>query len=157
MLRWKHGTNSAMATLGRSGAIVDDGFASTHHLTVGSPITLETPGGRRIAVRVSAIYSPPQAENALDARSQPRPIRLRNLADDPRSSGFPDSHPPMGSFLGVPIRIRDEVFGNLYLTESTRGEFSAEDEELTTALAASSRPPGGGPDQRGCPVDCGGG
>ena len=69
---------------------------------------------------------------------EPRPIRLRNLADDPRSSGFPESHPPMGSFLGVPIRIRDEVFGNLYLTESTRGEFSAEDEELTTALAATA-------------------
>ena len=69
---------------------------------------------------------------------EPRPIRLRNLADDPRSSGFPENHPPMGSFLGVPIRIRDEVFGNLYLTESTRGEFSAEDEELTTALAATA-------------------
>jgi two-component system, NarL family, sensor histidine kinase DevS len=69
---------------------------------------------------------------------EPHPIRLCNLADDPRSSGFPDSHPPMGSFLGVPIRIRDEVFGNLYLTESTRGEFSAEDEELTTALAATA-------------------
>lgn len=69
---------------------------------------------------------------------EPHPIRLRDLADDPRSSGFPDSHPPMGSFLGVPIRIRDEVFGNLYLTESTHGEFSAEDEELTTALAATA-------------------
>ncbi|HEX5810789.1 MAG TPA: GAF domain-containing protein [Pseudonocardia sp.] len=68
----------------------------------------------------------------------PRPIRLGNLADDSRSSGFPSSHPPMGSFLGVPIRIRDVVFGNLYLTESTHGEFSAEDEELTTALAATA-------------------
>ena len=44
----------------------------------------------------------------------------------------------MDSFLGVPIRIRDEVFGNLYLAESTRGEFTAEDEELTTALAATA-------------------
>ena len=44
----------------------------------------------------------------------------------------------MASFLGVPIRIRDEVFGNLYLTESTRGEFSAEDEELANALAATA-------------------
>lgn len=68
----------------------------------------------------------------------PRPIRLRDLADDPRSSGVPEHHPRMRSFLGVPIRIRDEVFGNLYLTESTHGEFSAEDEELTTALAATA-------------------
>ena len=44
----------------------------------------------------------------------------------------------MESFLGVPIRVRDEVFGNLYLTESTHGEFSAEDEELATALAATA-------------------
>ena len=44
----------------------------------------------------------------------------------------------MASFLGVPIRIRDEVFGNLYLAESTRGEFTAEDEQLTTALAATA-------------------
>ncbi len=68
----------------------------------------------------------------------PRPIRLRKLTDDPRSSGFPADHPPMDSFLGVPIRVRDEVFGNLYLTESTHGEFTGEDEELTTALAATA-------------------
>ena len=60
----------------------------------------------------------------------PAPDPAARIADDPRSSGFPPEHPPMDSFLGVPIRIRDEVFGNLYLTESTRGEFSAEDEEL---------------------------
>jgi two-component system, NarL family, sensor histidine kinase DevS len=68
----------------------------------------------------------------------PRPIRLRQIAGDPRSVGFPPGHPPMRSFLGVPIRIRDEVFGNLYLAESTRGEFSAEDEELTLALAVTA-------------------
>ncbi|GEL24270.1 histidine kinase [Pseudonocardia sulfidoxydans NBRC 16205] len=66
------------------------------------------------------------------------PIRLRHVADDPRSSGFPPGHPVMESFLGVPIRIREEVFGNLYLTESERGEFSAEDEELARALAATA-------------------
>lgn len=70
---------------------------------------------------------------------EPRPLRLRVLGDDPRSYGFPPGHPPMGSFLGVPIRIRDEVFGNLYLTEK-RGapEFSAEDEDLVLALAAAA-------------------
>jgi signal transduction histidine kinase len=67
-----------------------------------------------------------------------RPIRLRVIADDPRSVGFPDHHPPMTSFLGVPIRVRSVVFGNLYLTECASGEFSAEDEELVAALAATA-------------------
>ena len=63
----------------------------------------------------------------------------RRIGDDPRSSGFPPGHPPMASFLGVPIRIRDEVFGNLYLPSSTRGQFSAEDEELTTGAGRDRR------------------
>jgi signal transduction histidine kinase len=67
-----------------------------------------------------------------------QPIRLRRIADDPRSVGFPAGHPPMGSFLGVPLRVRDEVFGNLYLTERVGGEFTAEDAELATALAAAA-------------------
>jgi signal transduction histidine kinase len=66
------------------------------------------------------------------------PIRLRTMSDDPRSVGFPPNHPPMSSFLGVPIRVRDVVFGNLYLTECQNGEFSAEDEELVSALAATA-------------------
>jgi signal transduction histidine kinase len=66
------------------------------------------------------------------------PIRLGRLADDLRSSGFPAHHPAMGSFLGVPIRVGEEVFGNLYLTESRRGAFSAEDQELAVALAATA-------------------
>ncbi len=68
----------------------------------------------------------------------PAPIRLDSIAADPRSCGFPPGHPPMAGFLGVPIRIRDEVFGNLYLTESTQGGFTAEDEQLITALAATA-------------------
>jgi len=68
----------------------------------------------------------------------PRPIRLRTMSDDVRSVGFPPHHPPMASFLGVPVRVRDEVFGNLYLTEAESGQFSAEDEELVTALAATA-------------------
>lgn len=67
-----------------------------------------------------------------------RPVRLDRLSDDGRSSGFPHHHPPMNSFLGVPIRVGDEVFGNLYLTESSRGSFSVEDEELAVALAATA-------------------
>lgn len=68
----------------------------------------------------------------------PRPIRLDVIADDVRSVGFPPSHPPMSSFLGVPIRVRNEIFGNLYLTEAAAGEFTADDEELVTALAATA-------------------
>ena len=88
---------------------------------------------------VARIGHLPEGKGLLGALIQdPRPIRLRRIASDPRSAGFPPGHPPMNSFLGVPIRIRDEVFGNLYLSESTKGEFSAEDEELTLALAATA-------------------
>jgi signal transduction histidine kinase len=68
----------------------------------------------------------------------PRPIRLRNIGDDPRSVGFPPQHPPMSSFLGVPVRVREEVFGNLYLAESAAGEFSVDDEHVVTALAVTA-------------------
>jgi signal transduction histidine kinase len=81
----------------------------------------------------------PQGKGLLGVLIEdPRSIRLGRIGDDPRSSGFPAGHPPMASFLGVPIRIRDEVFGNLYLADSTRGQFSAEDAELATALAAAA-------------------
>ena len=68
----------------------------------------------------------------------PHPIRLRTMSEDMRSTGFPAHHPPMSSFLGVPIRVRDAIFGNLYLSEAESGEFTAEDEELVTALAATA-------------------
>jgi signal transduction histidine kinase len=69
----------------------------------------------------------------------PRPIRLARIADDPRSSGLPDDHPQMTTFLGVPIRSREAVFGNLYLTDRADGSpFTAEDEELILALAATA-------------------
>lgn len=88
---------------------------------------------------VRAIGNLPEGKGVLGALIEdPRPIRLTNISDDPRSSGFPAGHPPMTSFLGVPIRVRDEVFGNLYLTDSVRGEFSDEDEELARALAATA-------------------
>lgn len=65
-------------------------------------------------------------------------VRMQALSAHPDSVGFPDAHPPMGSFLGVPIRVRGIVFGNLYLTDSDRGEFTSEDEQLVTALADSA-------------------
>ena len=71
--------------------------------------------------------------------SDPVPIRLASLSAHPAAAGFPPGHPPMGSFLGVPVRIGEEVFGNLYLTERTAGgEFTADDEELAIALAAAA-------------------
>ncbi len=67
-----------------------------------------------------------------------RSIRLAHLSEDPRSAGFPAHHPEMDGFLGVPIRVRDEVYGNLYLTNRVGGAFTQEDEELVTALAATA-------------------
>jgi signal transduction histidine kinase len=69
----------------------------------------------------------------------PTPIRLADLSEHPDAAGFPPGHPPMRSFLGVPVKIRDRVFGNLYLTEK-RGasEFSDVDMELMTALAGAA-------------------
>jgi signal transduction histidine kinase len=71
--------------------------------------------------------------------SDPHALRLANIASHPHSSGFPAGHPPMTSFLGVPIRIRDEVYGNLYLTGKRGGaSFDEEDETLVTALSAAA-------------------
>ena len=71
--------------------------------------------------------------------SDPRPLRIANLADHPQRYGFPAHHPPMTSFLGVPVRVRDEVYGNLYLTEKMgTTEFSEEDEALVEALALAA-------------------
>jgi len=67
------------------------------------------------------------------------PLRLHDLAEDPRSVGFPPGHPPMRSFLGVPILLRGVAYGNLYLTEKQDGEdFTEEDEELVTLLAGQA-------------------
>jgi signal transduction histidine kinase len=68
-----------------------------------------------------------------------RPLRLHDISEDPRSVGFPPGHPPMRTFLGVPIHLRGAAYGNLYLTEKARGgDFTDEDEELVTLLAAQA-------------------
>jgi two-component system, NarL family, sensor histidine kinase DevS len=68
-----------------------------------------------------------------------RTLRLADLAADPRSVGFPEHHPPMKTFLGVPILLRGVAYGNLYLTEKADGaEFTQEDEDLGTLLAAQA-------------------
>nr|WP_308216087.1 GAF domain-containing protein [Pseudonocardia humida] len=69
----------------------------------------------------------------------PRPLRLADLSRHGASVGFPPNHPPMRTFLGVPVRVRDAVFGNLYLTEKAGGgEFTAADEAVVEALAAAA-------------------
>ncbi|MFF5033147.1 sensor histidine kinase [Nocardia salmonicida] len=71
--------------------------------------------------------------------ADPKPIRLSNLSDHPSSVGFPANHPPMRTFLGVPVKVRNEVFGNLYLTEKAGGlEFTEDDEVVVQALAAAA-------------------
>src|SRR5215475_14545128 len=70
---------------------------------------------------------------------RPEPLRLHDLTEHPQSFGFPPNHPPMRSFLGVPIRVRGKVFGNLYLTEKADGaDFAEEDQEIVVALAAAA-------------------
>ncbi|WP_258053543.1 GAF domain-containing sensor histidine kinase [Streptomyces sp. Ru72] len=69
----------------------------------------------------------------------PEPLRLGNLAEHPASVGFPSGHPPMKSFLGAPVRVRDQVFGNLYLTNKQSGaEFDSDDEAVLRTLAAAA-------------------
>ncbi|MGW2689683.1 GAF domain-containing protein [Streptomyces sp. NPDC001414] len=69
----------------------------------------------------------------------PEPLRLAKLSDNIASYGFPPNHPPMNTFLGVPIRVRDQVFGNLYLTEKRGGgQFDEEDVSVTSTLAVAA-------------------
>lgn len=69
----------------------------------------------------------------------PEPLRLKDLSEHPGSAGFPAHHPPMHSFLGVPVAIGGKVFGNLYLTEKLDGgEFTEQDEQIVVALAAAA-------------------
>ncbi|KUL77955.1 MULTISPECIES: GAF domain-containing sensor histidine kinase [unclassified Streptomyces] len=69
----------------------------------------------------------------------PEPLRLTKISEHPASYGFPPNHPPMNTFLGVPIRVRDQVFGNLYLTEKRGGaQFDGEDEAVLSTLAVAA-------------------
>ncbi len=71
--------------------------------------------------------------------TDPAPLRLSHLEEHPGRYGFPANHPPMTSFLGVPVRVRDAVYGNLYLTDKEgEGAFTDEDEALAEALALAA-------------------
>ncbi|RYP87772.1 GAF domain-containing protein [Nocardioides guangzhouensis] len=116
------------APYGALGVIAPDGSGLEEFIHVG--LSEQT---------VAAIGRLPEGKGLLGALIEdPRPIRLRDIRDDLRSIGFPDGHPPMRGFLGVPIRVRDDVFGNLYLASLEEGGFSEEDEELVSALARTA-------------------
>jgi signal transduction histidine kinase len=88
----------------------------------------------------AAIGELPRGKGILGALiNEATPLRLHDLADDPRSVGFPPNHPPMNTFLGVPIMLRSIAYGNFYLTEKANGEdFTDEDEEIVTLLAGQA-------------------
>jgi signal transduction histidine kinase len=88
----------------------------------------------------AAIGELPRGKGILGALiSEAKSLRLHDLHDDPRSVGFPASHPPMSTFLGVPIMMRNIAYGNFYLTEKANGEdFTSEDEEMVSLLAAQA-------------------
>jgi signal transduction histidine kinase len=105
------------------------------------------PGGSRLERFIThgvdpeteaVIGDPPHGRGILGVLvHEAAPLRLHDLAADPRSVGFPPGHPPMSTFLGVPIVLRGVAYGNLYLTEKAGGlDFTDEDEELVTLLAA---------------------
>jgi signal transduction histidine kinase len=88
----------------------------------------------------AAIGDLPQGRGILGVLiHDPEPLRLHDLAEDPRSTGFPPNHPPMHTFLGVPVRLRSTVYGNLYLTEKAGGaDFDSDDEATVELLAAQA-------------------
>ncbi len=89
---------------------------------------------------VAQMPHPPRGRGILGLLiAHPHPVRLDDLSKHPASFGFPEGHPPMVSFLGVPIRVRGVVFGNLYLTEKQGAPaFTQEDEDMVTMLAAAA-------------------
>ena len=109
--------------------VIDDGHLFSQFLTVGIDET--------IAAEIGPL---PRGGGILGLLiEQPRALRLHDLGQHPAAFGFPAHHPPMKTFLGVPIRVRDEVFGNLYLTEKRGGgDFDDDDESVVLALASAA-------------------
>jgi signal transduction histidine kinase len=119
-------TGASYAALG---VLNDERTALTEFITVG----IDPDQEQRIGAR-------PTGRGVLGLLiTDPRPLRLSQLGSHGESYGFPDGHPPMTSFLGVPITVRDEVYGNLYLTDKVGwSEFTADDESLVGALAVAA-------------------
>ncbi len=117
------------ASYGALGVLDETGTRLQEFIHVGLPIE-----------RAAEIGHLPEGHGILGLLIvEPTPIRLDDLTTHPDSYGFPDHHPPMQSFLGVPIRVRGSVFGNLYLCDKAGGGgFTDTDEELVVALAAAA-------------------
>jgi signal transduction histidine kinase len=117
------------ARYGALGVLDETGTRLAQFITVG----IDEAGRRRIGTL-------PEGHGILGLLIlDAQPLRLPDLREHPDSYGFPENHPPMKSFLGVPIRLRDNVFGNLYLTDKTTGDvFTDVDEELVIGLASAA-------------------
>lgn len=117
------------ARYGALGVLNEDHTALSEFITVGFDAQTEATIGPR-----------PTGKGILGLLiEEPHAIRMANIADHPKRYGFPPNHPPMKSFLGVPVRARDEVFGNLYLTDKMGwNEFTKDDEELVQGLALAA-------------------
>ncbi|MER6631247.1 GAF domain-containing protein [Streptomyces sp. NPDC000987] len=107
------------------------------------------PDGRRLSAfytvgvsedQIARIGPYPEGHGILgELIRRPAPLRLAKISEHPASYGFPPHHPPMNTFLGVPIRVRDQIFGNLYLTEKRGGmQFDEEDESVLSTLAVAA-------------------
>jgi signal transduction histidine kinase len=118
----------ADARYGALGMIGDDG-----RLAEFVPVGLDE-------AEISRIDHWPEGKGLLGLLNRdPRPLRLADISEHTGSAGFPRGHPPMRSLLGVPVRVRGQVFGNLYLTEKRGGgQFSGDDEAVVSALAAAA-------------------
>ncbi|MFJ6776091.1 GAF domain-containing protein [Kitasatospora sp. NPDC091257] len=117
------------ARYGALGVIGPDGHTLSQFLTVG--LTEE---------EIAEIGPPPSGRGILgELIREPRPLRCPVLSDHPASAGFPSNHPPMHTFLGVPVRVHGEVFGNLYLTDKRGGlDFDEDDEAVISTLAVAA-------------------
>ncbi|MHC3471276.1 sensor histidine kinase [Streptomyces sp. 7R007] len=95
------------------------------------------PDGRKGLLGALIVPQPPLGP--AEGAPAPEPVRLADLTEDPRSCGFPEHHPPMHSFLGLPIRVQGEIFGNLYLTEKQGGRpFDDDDLDMVRVLATEA-------------------
>ncbi|MEV6020210.1 MULTISPECIES: GAF domain-containing sensor histidine kinase [unclassified Streptomyces] len=129
-----------------------------HHIVAAAAVLVDAeyaalgvigPDGRHLSAfhtvgvgeeQIADIGSYPEGHGILgELIRHPVPLRLAKISDHPSSYGFPAHHPPMNTFLGVPIRVRDQVFGNLYLTEKQGGAlFNEEDVAVTQTLAVAA-------------------
>ncbi|MER7752559.1 GAF domain-containing protein [Kitasatospora sp. NPDC097643] len=111
------------------GVIGPDGHSLSQFLTVGLS-----------DAEMAEIGPPPSGRGILgELIRDPRPLRCPVLSEHPASVGFPPNHPPMHTFLGVPVRVHGEVFGNLYLTDKRGGlDFDADDEAVISTLAVAA-------------------